>query len=48
MLQDLKIYGSTAIALAISITEINLVLQTVSLVMAICYAGISIFKKLRK
>jgi len=46
-MEDLKIYGFNAIALALSITEINPYLQTVSLVLAIGYTIISISKKLR-
>jgi heme/copper-type cytochrome/quinol oxidase subunit 4 len=41
-MEDLKIYGFNAIALAISITEINPYLQTISLLLAIGYTIISI------
>jgi hypothetical protein len=47
-MNDLKIYAMNGVALAISITSINPLLQTVSLLMAICYTGISIYKKLKK
>jgi len=46
-MNDLKIYGFNAIALAISITEINPYLQTISLLLAIGYTVISISKKLK-
>jgi hypothetical protein len=46
-MEQLKIYGFNAIALAISITEINPYLQTISLVLAIGYTVISISKKLK-
>lgn len=45
---DLKIYLTNAIALAISITEVNPILQTISLVLAILYTIIQITKKLRQ
>jgi len=46
-MEQFKIYGFNAIALAISITEINPYLQTISLVLAIGYTVISISKKLK-
>jgi len=46
-MEQLKIYGFNAIELAISITEINPYLQTISLVLAIGYTVISISKKLK-
>jgi len=46
-MEQLKIYGFNAIALAISITEINPYLQTISLLLAIGYTVISISKKLK-
>jgi hypothetical protein len=46
-MEDLKIYGFNAIALAISITEINPYLQTISLLLAIGYTIISISKKIK-
>jgi len=45
-MEQLKIYLFNAIALAISITEINPYLQTISLVLAIGYTVIQITKKL--
>jgi len=45
-MEQLKIYLLNAIALAISITEINPYLQTISLVLAIGYTIIQITKKL--
>jgi len=46
-MEQLKIYLLNAIALAISITEINPYLQTISLILAIGYTVISISKKLK-
>ena len=46
-MEQLKIYGFNAIALAISITEINPYLQTISLCLAIGYTVISIYKKVK-
>jgi len=46
-MEQLKIYGFNAIALVLSITEINPYLQTISLVLAIGYTVISISKKLK-
>jgi len=46
-MEDLKIYGFNAIALAISITEINPYLQTISLLLAIGYTVIQISKKIK-
>jgi len=46
-MEQLKIYGFNAIALAISITEINPYLQTISLLLAIGYTIISISKKIK-
>jgi len=46
-MEQLKIYGFNAIALAISITEINPYLQTISLVLAIGYTIIQIIKKIK-
>jgi len=45
-MEQLKIYLFNAIALAISITEINPYLQTISLLLAIGYTTIQIIKKL--
>jgi len=46
-MEQLKIYFFNGIALAISVTSINPLLQTVSLVLAILYTGISIYKKIK-
>jgi hypothetical protein len=45
-MEQLKIYGFNAIALAISITEINPYLQTISLVLAIGYTITQIIRKI--
>ena len=45
-MEDLKIAFTNIFALGLSITEANPVLQTVSLVLAIGYTIISIYKKL--
>jgi hypothetical protein len=46
-MQDLKIYGLNAVALAFSVSAINPILQAVSLLLAIAYTIISIRKKLK-
>jgi len=46
-LEDLKIYGFNAIALAFSVSSINPFLQAVSLLLAIGYTVISIYKKIK-
>jgi len=46
--EDLKIAFTNIIALGLSISEANPVLQTVSLLLAIGYTSISIYKKLKK
>jgi hypothetical protein len=46
-MQDLKIYGLNAVALAFSVSAINPILQAVSLLLAIAYTIISISKKLK-
>ena len=46
-MENLKIYLLNGTALAISISEINPVLQTVSLSLAIVYTVIQISKKLK-
>mgnify|MGYP003678938624 CR=1 FL=1 len=46
-MEQLKIYGFNAIALAFSISSINPILQAVSLLLAIAYTIISISKKLK-
>jgi len=45
-LEDLRIYGVNVIALAFSVSAINPYLQAISLLLAIGYTIISIFKKL--
>jgi len=44
---DLKIYGANLIALVLSVTEVEPLLQLVSLSLAIIYTLISIYKKLK-
>ena len=44
---DLKIYGANLIALFLSVTEVEPLLQLVSLSLAIIYTLISIYKKLK-
>jgi len=46
-MEDLRIYGFNAIALAFSVSSINPYLQFLSLVLAIGYTVISIYKKIR-
>ena len=43
---DLKIYGANLIALFVSVTSIEPLLQIVSLLLAIVYTTINIYKKL--
>ena len=47
-MEDIKIYGLNAIALAFSVSAINPVLQAISLLLAIGYTIISITQKLKK
>lgn len=47
-MEDIKIYGLNAIALAFSVSAINPILQAISLLLAIAYTIISISKKLKK
>jgi len=47
-MEDIKIYGLNAIALAFSVSAINPVLQAISLLLAIGYTVISITQKLKK
>ena len=47
-MEDLKIAFTNIIALGLSISEANPVLQTVSLLLAMGYTSISIYKKLKK
>ena len=46
-MQDLKIAFTNIFALGLSVSEANPVLQTISLVLAIGYTIISIYKKLK-
>tara|TARA_B100001059_G_scaffold228266_1_gene259112 strand:- start:513 stop:653 length:141 start_codon:yes stop_codon:yes gene_type:complete len=46
-MEDLKIAFTNIFALGLSITEANPVLQTLSLLLAIGYTIISIYKKLK-
>jgi hypothetical protein len=46
-MQDLKIAFTNIFALGLSVSEANPVLQTISLVLAIGYTLISIYKKLK-
>lgn len=46
-MEDLKIAFTNIFALGLSVSEANPVLQTVSLVLAIGYTIISIYKKLK-
>ncbi len=46
-MEDLKIYATNLIALAFSVTAINPFLQAISLLLAIAYTIISIYKKLK-
>jgi len=46
-MEQLKIYLLNAVALAISITEINPYLQTISLLLAIAYTLTQIIKKIK-
>ena len=45
-MEDLRIYGLNAVALAFSVSAINPYLQAVSLLLAIAFTLISIYKKL--
>jgi hypothetical protein len=47
-MEDIKIYGLNAVALAFSVSAINPVLQAISLLLAIGYTVISITQKLKK
>ena len=47
-MEDLKIYGINAVALATSMTSANPVLQTIVLLLSIIYTIIGIFKRLKK
>jgi hypothetical protein len=46
-MEDLKIAFTNIFALGLSVSEANPVLQTISLLLAIGYTIISIYKKLR-
>jgi hypothetical protein len=47
-MEDIKIYGLNAVALAFSVSAINPVLQAISLLLASGYTVISITQKLKK
>jgi len=47
-MNDLKTYGMNIVALALSVTSINAILQTVSLILAIIFTAISIYNKIKK
>ena len=47
-MEDIKIYGLNAVALAFSVSAINPILQAISLLLAIGYTIISITQKLKK
>ena len=47
-MEDIKIYGLNAVALAFSVSAINPILQAISLLLAIAYTIISISKKIKK
>ena len=46
-MEDLKIYGINALALATSMTSANPVLQTLVLLLSIIYTVIGIYKRLK-
>ena len=46
-MNDLKTYGFTGVALLISAIDIIPALQIVSLILAIIYTGINIYKKMK-
>ncbi len=46
-MEDLKIYGINAVALATSMTSANPVLQTLVLLLSIIYTVIGIYKRLK-
>ena len=45
---NLKIYGANLFALVLSVSQVEFVLQLVSLVLAIVYTSINIYKKLKE
>jgi hypothetical protein len=47
-MEDLKIYGFSAIALLTSVSPINPLLQTALLILSIIYTAIGIYKRLKK
>ena len=47
-MEELKIAGFNFFALALNLSKANPTLQTISLVLAIAYTGISIYNKLKK
>jgi hypothetical protein len=46
-MEHLKIYFLNIIALTISVIELNAYLQAISLIFAIVYTGVQIYKKLK-
>tara|TARA_R100001369_G_scaffold79958_1_gene110122 strand:- start:1778 stop:1921 length:144 start_codon:yes stop_codon:yes gene_type:complete len=47
-MEELKVGFTTFLALALNFSQANPILQTISLVLAIAYTGISIYNKLKK
>lgn len=47
-MEELKIGFTNFLALALNLSQANPVLQTISLVLAIAYTGISIYNKINK
>ena len=45
---NLKIYGANLVALVLSVSQVEFILQLVSLVLAIVYTSINIYKKLKE
>tara|TARA_R100000541_G_scaffold5598_1_gene13049 strand:+ start:6694 stop:6837 length:144 start_codon:yes stop_codon:yes gene_type:complete len=47
-MEELKIGFTNFLALALNLSQANPVLQTISLILAIAYTGISIYNKIKK
>ena len=47
-MEELKIGFTNFLALALNLSQANPILQTISLVLAIAYTGISIYNKIKK
>jgi len=47
-MEELKVGFTTFLALALNFSQANPVLQTFSLLLAIVYTGLSIYKKIKK